>query len=342
MENMKLSPCIHQFFDHYLSNIRGMSHHTIRSYRDTFKLFLPFAAKHYGIKVKSLRLEHISSELIIAFLDDLQRNRHNLPKTRNLRLATLKSFGKMIRLVYPDHREVAEKIIHIPQKRFQRPLVGFLYQEEILQVFQSVDIRRNEGFRDYTLLHLLYDSGARASEIATLNLDYFNPQQNTLAILGKGNRYRLIEIEAKTSQLLQLYISKYRIDPKPSYQHRIFINQRREELTRHGIYRICKKYLTKALPPKRLKYLSPVHSFRHSRAVHLLYQGEAITDIKNRLGHDNIQSTTLYLHLDLNRKRHIQKHFIRYMKSVLTDDPKIDELLHWENKGDIIAWLDTL
>jgi len=228
---MKLSPCIHQFFDHYLSNIRGMSHHTIRSYRDTFKLFLPFAAKHYGIKIKSLRLEHISSELIIAFLDDLQRNRHNLPKTRNLRLATLKSFGKMIRLVYPDHREVAEKIIHIPQKRFQRPLVGFLYQEEILQVFQSVDIRRNEGFRDYTLLHLLYDSGARASEIATLNLDYFNPQQKTLTILGKGDRFRLIQIEKKTSQLLQLYISKYRIDPKPSYQHRIFINQRREELT---------------------------------------------------------------------------------------------------------------
>jgi len=339
---MKLSPCIHQFFDHYLLNIRGMSHHTIRSYRDTFKLFLPFAANHYGIKVKSLRLEHISSELIIAFLDDLQRNRHNLPKTRNLRLATLKSFGKMIRLVYPDHREVAEKIIHIPQKRFQRPLVGFLYQEEILQVFQSVDIRRNEGFRDYALLHLLYDSGARASEIATLNLDYFNLQQKTLTILGKGDRFRLIQIEKKTSQLLQLYISKYRIDPKPSYQHRIFINQRREELTRHGIYRICKKYLTRALPPKRLRFINPVHSFRHSRAVHLLYQGEAITDIKNRLGHDNIQSTTLYLHLDLNRKRHIQKHFIRYMQSVLTDDPKIDELLHWENKGDIIAWLDSL
>jgi len=339
---MKLSPCIHQFFDHYLSNIRGMSHHTIRSYRDTFKLFLPFTAKHYGIKVKSLRLEHISSELIIAFLDDLQRNRHNLPRTRNLRLATLKSFGKMIRLVYPDHREVAEKIIHIPQKRFHRPLVGFLYQEEILQVFQSVDIRRNQGFRDYTLLHLLYDSGARASEIATLNLDYFNLQQKTLTILGKGDRFRLIQIEKKTSQLLQLYISKYRIDPKPSSQHRIFINQRREELTRHGIYRICKKYLTRALPPKRLRFINPVHSFRHSRAVHLLYQGEAITDIKNRLGHDNIQSTTLYLHLDLNRKRHIQKHFIRYMQSVLTDDPKIDELLHWENKGDIIAWLDTL
>jgi len=132
-----------------------------------------------------------------------------------------------------------------------------------MQVFKAVDLRRKEGFRDYTLLHLLFDSGVRPSEIATLNLDYFNPQQSTLAVLGKGNRYRLIEIEAKTSQLLQLYIRKYRINPKPLYQHRIFINQRREEVTRHGIYRICKKYLTKALPLKRLKYLNPVHSFRH-------------------------------------------------------------------------------
>ncbi len=107
-----------------------------------------------------------------------------------------------------------------------------------MQVFKAVDLRRKEGFRDYTLLHLLFDSGARASEIATLNLDYFNQQQSTLAVLGKGNRYRLIEIEAKTSQLLKLYISKYRINPKPLYQHRIFINQRREEVTRHGIYRI--------------------------------------------------------------------------------------------------------
>jgi integrase/recombinase XerD len=339
---MKLNPCIRQFFLQYLPHIKGMSHHSIKAYRDTFRLFLPFAAGHYGIKIKSLRLEHICSELAIAFLEEIQRERKNLPKTRNHRLAVLKSFAKMVCFLYPEHREHADTILNIPQKRAQKSLIGFLYHEEILKVLQSVDIKRNEGFRDYTLLHLLYDSGARASEITTLNLDYFNPQHNTLAILGKGNRYRLIEIEAKTSQLLQLYISKYRIHPKPSYQHRIFINQRREELTRHGIYRICKKYLTKALPPKRLTYLNPVHSFRHSRAVHLLYQGEAITDIKNRLGHNNIQSTTLYLHLDFNRRRHIQKHFIQYMQSVLSADPKIDELLHWEGEQDIMTWLDSL
>ena len=339
---MKLSPLIHQFFDQYLPHIKGVSHHTVKAYRDAFRLFLPFAAKFYGIKVRSLRVELISSELIIAFLEDLQRERKNLVKTRNQRLAALKSFAKMIRFMYPEQQEVADTILNIPQKRAQKPLIGFLYQDEILQVFQAVDLKTKEGFRDYTLLHLLYDSGARASEMATLNLDYFDPQKRTLAILGKGNRFRLIKLEPKPCHLLQLYIRKYRISSQPPYQDRLFINQRGAELTRHGIYRICRKYLEKALPPKRLKNINPVHSFRHSRAIDMLYSGHPITDIKNHLGHDNIQSTTLYLHLDLNRKRHIQRRFIRHMQSVLTDDSKIEELLQWENKGDLMEWLDSL
>lgn len=339
---MKLSPCIHQFFDHYLPHIKGVSHHTIQAYRDTFKLFLPFAANHYRIKIRSLRLEHISSELILNFLDDLQHQRNNLAKTRNQRLAALKSFAKMIRFMYPHQRQLADTILNIPQKRSQKTLIGFLYHDEILEVFKAVDLRRKEGFRDYALLHLLFDSGARASEITTLNLDYFNPKQKTLAILGKGNQYRLIELEPKTSELLQLYISKYRNTAKPLYKRRLFINQRGEQLTRHGIYRICKKYLCKTLPAKRLKYINPVHSFRHSRAVDLLYQGKDITHIANRLGHDNVQSTMTYLHLDINPRRHIQRGFIKYMQSVLTDDSKIDELLQWENEKDIMKWLDSL
>ncbi len=339
---MKLSPCIHKFFDHYLPNIKGVSHHTVKSYRDAFKLFLPFAGNYYGIKIKSLRLEHLSSDLILSFLHELERKRKNLPKTRNQRLAAFKSFAKMIGFIYPQQRQLADTILSIPKKRFQKPLIGFLYQEEILKLFQSVDISKNEGFRDYAILHLLYDSGARASEITTLNLDYFNPQEKTLAILGKGNRYRLIKLEAKTVQLLQLYINKYRTTPKPQYQDRLFINQRAEQLTRHGIYRICKKYLSVALSPKRLKYIHPAHCFRHSCAVHRLYSGQPPTDIQNRLGHDNIQSTTLYFHLDLNYRRRIQKQVIQYMQSVLTADPKIEELLHWEGEQDIMAWLDGL
>ena len=339
---MKLSPCIRQFFDQYLPHIKGVSEHTLKAYRDAFRLFLPFAARFYGIKIKSLRVEHLSSVLIIAFLEDLQKERKNLVKTRNHRLAALKSFAKMLRFKYPEQREVADTILNIPQKRAQKPLIGFLYQDEILKVFQAVELKTKEGFRDYALLHLLYDSGARATEMATLNLDYFDSQNETMAILGKGNRFRIIQIETKTCHLLQLYIRKYRISPQPLYQNRLFINQRGEALTRHGIYRICKKYLEKTLSPKRLNNINPVHSFRHSRAVNMLYSGHTITDIKNHLGHDSIQSTEIYLHLDLNRRRHIQNRFIKHMQSVLTDDSKIEELLQWENEGDLMVWLDSL
>jgi integrase/recombinase XerD len=339
---MKLSPAIHQFFDHYLPHIRGVSDHTLKAYRDAFKLFLLFAADYYSIKIKSLRLEQISSELILAFLDDLQSQRRNLPRTRNQRLAALKSFAKMIRLLYPDQHPLAETIFSIPQKHTQKSLIGFLYPEEILKVFHVVNLKRKEGFRDYALLHLLFDSGARASEVATLNLDYFNSEQKTLAILGKGNRFRLIELEPKTTQLLQLYISRFRPPPKPPFQQRLFVNQRGGELTRYGIYRLCRKYLTMALPPKRLRTINPVHSLRHSCAVNMLARGLSASDVKNRLGHDNLQSTMTYLHMDLTHKRQIQKRVITYMQSMVTLDPKIEELLQWESDKDMIAWLDNL
>jgi len=93
---MKLNPHVHQFFDHYLPHIKGSSPSTVRAYRDAFRLFLPFAAKHYGIKIRSLTLEHLSSQLVLSFLDDLQKERKNLARTRNHRLAALKSFAKMI------------------------------------------------------------------------------------------------------------------------------------------------------------------------------------------------------------------------------------------------------
>jgi integrase/recombinase XerD len=106
-------------------------------------------------------------------------------------------------------------------------------------------------------------TGARASEIATLDLDYFDPVNQTIAVLGKGNRYRLISLWPKTASLIKNYILNYRIDPIPAYSQRLFINQRKRELTRHGINKICRKYLTKGLPTKRLKGLSPAHCFRH-------------------------------------------------------------------------------
>jgi len=203
-------------------------------------------------------------------------------------------------------------------------------------------LKKSEGLRDYCLLHLLFDSGARATEIATLNLDYFDCHNQTLAILGKGNRFRQIELWPKTCELLTLYIQKYRTAPKPLYRHRLFINQRGQAITRSGIHRLCHKYLRRTLPPKRLNAINAAHSFRHSRAVNMLSCGHAITDIKIRLGHENIQSTMVYLHMDLTHKRSVQKKFIQYAQSALKHDPKLDELIDWDHKEDILEWLDSL
>jgi len=339
---MRLETCIYRFFDQYLSGLKGSSDQTIKAYRDVFSLFLPFAAHKLSIKIASLRVEHLSPDMILAFLDHLESDRGNVVRTRNHRLAAIKSLAKMIRLMYPENRKEAERILDIPQKRAQKQLIGFLYPDEILKVFHCVKLTNKNGFRDYTILHLLEDSGARASEIATLNLDHFDPQNNTLIILGKGNRYRQIELGQRTVQLIKRYSTQYRIKPKPLYQYRLFINQRGTELTRHGIYRICKKYLQKALDPKRLKNINPVHSFRHSCAVSLLLSGKSLTDIQNRLGHEDIQSTTIYTHMDLTRKKAVQKRLIEHMKSSIFEDPEINKLIAWENKTEILAWLDSL
>jgi site-specific recombinase XerD len=206
---MNLTSCIHQFFNQYLPRIKGCSVQTTKAYRDSYKLFLPFAANYHGVKIKSLTLDHLSSDLIIDFLDHLQSKRGNQTSTRNQRLAAIKSLAKMIRFMCPDKRHLADKILAIPQKRSQKKLIGFLYPDEILKVYQAVDLSNIDGLRDYTILHLLYDSGARASEVATLNLDYYDVQHQTIAILGKGDRFRQLQLWPKTSQLIKTYIVNY-------------------------------------------------------------------------------------------------------------------------------------
>lgn len=339
---MKLSTGLNQFFVQYLPHIKGSSEKTIQAYRDTYRLFLPFAADYHHIKIASLRIEHLTVELILSFLNYLEEKRKNTTRTRNLRLVAIKSLAKMIRFMHPQYRKLAEQILNIPQKRMQKKLIGYLYPQEVMDVFKVVGLKKNEGFRDYCLLHLLFDSGARATEIATLNLDYFDAHNQTLAILGKGNRYRQIGLWPKTCELITLYIQKYRTNPSPLYRHRLFINQRGQALTRSGIHRLCRKYLQRVLVPKRLKSIHPAHSFRHSRAVNMLGCGHSITDIKNRLGHENINSTMVYLHMDLTHKRSVQKKFLQYAQSTLKQDPKLDELIDWDHKEDILAWLDSL
>jgi len=339
---MKLSICLHQFFDQYLPLIKGASDETINSYRQSFTLFLKFAAACQNQAVKDIQVKHLTADLIFDFLNHLEEQRNNSARTRNSRLAALKSLAKMIRLLYPEHRKTAEMLLNIPQKRWQKPLIGFLTHDEVLKVFGSVDLKSKDGFRDYTLMHLLYDSGARASELAALKIDYFDPKKRMLDILGKGSRYRRLQLWHRTVALVEQYIKNYRPLPKPLYEDSLFLNQRKESLTRHGIYRICEKYLNKSLSEKKLRFINPVHSFRHSCAVNMLMSGASLTEIKNHLGHEKLGSTMVYLHLDLPKRRDVQKRFIEYTQSNLNNDTKINELIDWKNKEKTLNWLDSL
>lgn len=339
---MKLNLCLQEYFAEYLPRIKGVSSETRKSYIYAFKMFTKFSSKYLSKNIPDIRIEDFTPSLILAFLDYLEEQRGNTARTRNARLIAIKSFAKMIRLMYPECREISEMILSIPQKRFGKRLIGYMDYEEILQVFNSVDLKKKDGFRDYTILHLLFDSGARASEAANLETEFFDPHKKTLIIKGKGGNYRCIEIQSNTTELIERYIKKYRTVPKSLYSNRLFINQRRECFTRNGIYRLCRKYLSKSLPTKQLNYLNPAHSFRHSCAVNMLLLGKSLTDIKNHLGHENLKSTMVYLHLNVSRKREAQKKFIEHISSGISDDPKIDEFLNWENKEEVLDWLDNL
>jgi site-specific recombinase XerD len=339
---MRLTTCVQQFFDLYHFRIKGSSQQTIKAYREALALFLPFAAKYYSIKISSLSIDHLSLQLILSFLDYLHSNRSNAANTRNQRLAVIKSLAKMIRLMYPQKREIADIILAIPQKKSQKKIVAFLYIEEIFAVYEAVDLKKSLGFRDYTILHLLADSGARASEVAMLNVDYFNPSQKTLTILGKANKFRLIKLGQKTTDLVKQYITQYRPNPKPIHQQRLFINKHGRALTRKGIYLMCQKYLSIALKPNRLQLIHPVHSFRHACAMNILASGKSLSEVKNHLGHEHIESTMVYLKMDLTTKKAALKKFIEYSQSTLEHDPKIDELIDWEHKKQTLDWLDSL
>ena len=339
---MKLTTCVHYFFEQYLPRIKGCGLNTIKGYRDAFSFFLPFARDSLATPINSLLVEQLTPELVVNFLAWLEQERENSARTRNHRLAAIQSLAKMILYMHPEKRDVAVRILDIPRKRYHRNIIGFLCQEEILAVLDAVNLNSAQGFRDYTILNLLFDSGARASEVAVLDLDFFDPQQKTLAILGMGGRFRMVTLWTKTVDLLCRYVEKYRTTPHTLYKNRLFLNQRGKELTRHGIYRLCQKYLKKTLPAKRLKDLNPAHSLRHSCAVNMLLSGHPISDIKNRLGHESIKSTMIYLHLDLGQRQGIQKKFITHTQSLLNQDDKIDELINWENKEEILNWLDSL
>jgi site-specific recombinase XerD len=339
---MDILTSIKKYLTEYLPGTKGLSKNTFLAYRDTMKLFIPFLQKHFSKKCSEIEISEVDPELILSFLEYLEKERKNSIKTRNNRLATLKSFAKMLLLHYPEYKQTADRILNIPKKRAQKKLVGALYPHEVQHIFDEVDLSKNTGFRDSAILKLLYDSGARASEIAQLHIEDFDFNNNMLQILGKGGFFRVIYINPVTTKVIENYIKNYRPTPDPIYKTHLFINKRGKALTRHGIYKLCKKHIQKALPGKKMQNLNPVHIFRHSCAVRMLIEGASITDIKNHLGHEHLKSTMIYLEIDVSKKRQIQENYNINAISNKETNPELDELINWKEKKKLMEWLDSL
>jgi len=332
---------IKYFFREYLPTHKGVSVNTIKSYRDTFKLFLSWILKNK--QCKSIDVGKIKPMDILNFLKFLEESRLNSAQTRNVRLAAIKVFFSMCYVKRATDKRELEAILFIPMKRFNKPLIDFFDHDDVLRVFSAVDRSNLAGVRDYLILNLLYDTGMRASEICGLRIQNFDSINETLEILGKGNRWRKIRIWPRTNQLLIDYVNNWRSVPKHLYKDHLLISHRREALTRFGIHKICGKYLKKAKIKKQLSNTkrSSAHSWRHTAAVNMLRMGLSIQEIKVRLGHANSDTTAKYLNLDLSIKRERVAEFIRFTEALLPVKASAESLA-WQASDEVLRYLETL
>ncbi|MBA3854826.1 MAG: integrase [Gemmatimonas sp.] len=301
-----LARAVRRFFEEYLPGLRGMSAHTIHSYRDTLVLFLRFAATDAHCKIERLDLLHVAADRVLAFLTHLEQVRHNGIATRNARLAALHTFARFLCSERPDHLAPLQAVLAIPFKRGTREQpVEYFEREEMAAFLASIDRRTDLGVRDYALFALLFNTGARVQEVLNLRrADVRLDRPSQVRLVGKGNRVRLCPIWPGTVQLLRAHIERQRVvDGNPSAIP-LFTNQRGGPLTRFGVRYLLRRYLASSAiaPTLRAKRLHP-HSLRHTTAIHLLKAGVDFATISQWLGHASLNTTMRYARADLDLKR---------------------------------------
>jgi site-specific recombinase XerD len=328
-----LANIIRRFFRHYLPIQKGLSINTILAYRDSIKLLLCYAADTLRKSVDELNVEEIDEPLVLAFLDHLENSRGCTPLTRNARLAAIRIFFAFIAREEPDLLLQCQKIRTISQKRTEYKSVCYLEEQEMQAMIDSVDINARNGIRDKALQLLLYNTGARVSEIVGIkaaDLHLENPAYVTLH--GKGKKHRSCPLWSETAQALQAYI-KCRVLKDPLIEQ-IFLDANGAPVTRFGIRHIMRKYADAArrkCPSLRDKVVNP-HTIRHTTAMHLLRAGNDINTVSYWLGHADINTTHIYVEIDMDMKRKMLQ------KAAAPIDNKT---LPWQ-KPDILQWLDAL
>lgn len=331
-----LARALREFLGEHLSALRGMSPHTICSYRDSLSLLLRFIATDKSRPVDGLDVVDIGPHEVIAFLTHLEQERHNTPATRNVRLAAIHAFFRFLAAQDPRHLEHCQRILGVPFKRTRIEPVAYLEYEEIQAVLATIDRTIHDGQRDYVLIATMFNTGARAQEMLNLrpvDLQLVRPYQARL--LGKGNKERLCPLWPETAKLLRSFLTARKLPPHAVEP--LFVNHCKEPLTRFGLRYILAKYCERACkttPTMRHKRLHP-HSMRHSTAIHLLKAGVDPVTISHWLGHASVDTTNRYARVDLEMKRAA----IAKAKPV---GSKREPAAAWHRNGSILEWLDAL
>ncbi len=292
---------LQDFFLRRLVKERGASAHTIASYRDSFELLLGYLEQRTGRTPSALTLEDLDAPIILAFLDHLESERGNSPRTRNLRLTAIRSFLRYASVRDPTALPVAQRVLAIGPKRFDRPALSYLSREEVEALLDAPNRDTWSGQRDTVLFAVLYNTGARVSEITGLRIaDVLLDRESALHLFGKGRKERVVPLWKSTAALLRTWLP--RIDRSSGAP--VFPNRFGQRLSRSGVeyrLRVALRKAAERCPSLAARRISP-HTLRHTTAMHLLQSGVDITVIALWLGHEDTATTHLYVEADLAMK----------------------------------------
>ena len=288
------------FLREHLPRDKRASPHTVEAYSQGLSLLIRFAADRFKARPSQLVLEQIDADLVLAFLEDIERKGASV-STRNARLAAIKTFFRMVEWREPAALEQATRIATIPKKKADKTSVAWLTHAEIEALLKAPDPRRRDGIRDRAMLHLTYTCGLRVSELTGLTLgDYDRREPASVRIMGKGRRERTLPLWKETRLSIEAWLRLRDPDGDPE----LFHNRVGRRMSRWGFSVMVAKHVkeaAKAQPGLADKHVTP-HVLRHSCAMHTLQATGDVRKVSLWLGHASVQSTEIYLHADPTEK----------------------------------------
>ncbi|PNW30493.1 UNVERIFIED_CONTAM: integrase, partial [Euhalothece sp. KZN 001] len=297
-----LAPLLQSFFGERLVRQRQASHCTIAAYRDTFRLLLRYLQERRQLRPSRLSVTDLDADCVLAFLDYLEQVRGNSPRTRNARLAAIRSFLQYASWREPMAAPVAQQVFAIPMKRFERSLIESLTRDEIDAILAAPDTRTACGYRDRVMLTLMYNTGARVSEATAWRVDDASLGRcSVIRIRGKGRKERSVPLWRSTASLLRDWLKRN----QPSPNSPLLPNARGVQMTRSGLeqrLRLAVRQAATRCPSLGGRRVSP-HTLRHTTAMHLLQSGVDLSVIAMWLGHESPTTTHHYLEANLMMKQ---------------------------------------